>query len=653
MHAFIIRPFGQKRGVDFDAVERDLIAPALSRLGITGRTTADITRAGSIRADMFHLLLTADLVVADISIHNANVFYELGVRHALRDKRTFMIRAELDEVPFDLRTDRYLAYDPAQPVRALDALIDGLAATRREEAVDSPVYSLVSGLRAPDPATFVVVPPDFREEVAIACAARQGGDLRFLAAELDGLSWRREGRRVVGEAQFELKDLTCAAETWEAIRADLPGDVGANLRLGTIYQRLGDLVRSDLSVGRVVSLRTVAAEQLAEAHALLGSNEKTRWLADWSGLDPEMRQAEALRSPHLLQALEAYRRGFEAEPHHYYSGLNALALVTVLTELAAAHPEVWQERFGDEEEARFRLRSFADLRAQLAGAVEFALIAQEQRLAREGTSDPWLKVSGADLAFLRGRGSVRQQYREALRTLGPFAAGAVRRQFDLFQQLSLLPASVSAAAPVLETLAQRSEPRPRVRVLLFTGHRIDDPDRATPRFPASQEGAARAAIEESVSATCGGDVGNVVAIAGGASGGDLLFLEVCETLGIARHLYLIMPRDPYVRDSVAPSGGGWVARFDHQLATSTCRVYQQSDVLPRWLQGKPDYSIWERSNTWMLHNALWRGGSDTTLIALWDGAGGDGPGGTRHMVDTARARGARTIVIDTHQLFGQ
>lgn len=651
MHAFIIRPFGQKRGVDFDAVERDLIGPALSRLGITGRTTADITRAGSIRADMFHLLLTADLVVADISIHNANVFYELGVRHALRDKRTFMIRAELDEVPFDLRTDRYLAYDPTQPARALDALVDGLAATRREEVVDSPVYGLVPGLRAPDPASFIVVPPDFREEVAIACAAKQAGDLRFLAAELDGLSWRREGRRVVGEAQFELKDLTCAAETWEAIRADLPGDVGANLRLGTIYQRLADLVRSDLAVGRVLTLRTPEPKALAEAHALLGSNEKTRWIADWSGLDPETRQAEALRSPHLLQALEAYRRGFEAEPHHYYSGLNALALVTVVTELAATLPDVWQERFGDEEEARFRLRSLADLRAQLAGAVEFALIAQEQRLAREGASDPWLKVSCADLAFLRGRGNIRQQYREALRPLGPFAATAVRRQVDMFQQLSVLPASVSAAAPALETLAPRPEPRPRVRVLLFTGHRIDAPDRASARFPASQEVTARAAIEQTVRAMCGDDVSDIVAVAGGASGGDLLFLEVCEALGLARHLYLITPRDPYVRESVAPSGAGWVARFDHQFATSTCRSYQQTDALPRWLRGKPNYSVWERSNTWMLHNALWLGGPDTTLIALWDGVSGDGPGGTQHMVDTARARGARTVVLDTRQLF--
>jgi hypothetical protein len=56
----------------------------LKKLGFEGRTTQGIAKAGNIREDMFRLLVTADLVIADISIHNANVFYELGIRHALR-----------------------------------------------------------------------------------------------------------------------------------------------------------------------------------------------------------------------------------------------------------------------------------------------------------------------------------------------------------------------------------------------------------------------------------------------------------------------------------------------------------------------------------------------------------------------------------------
>jgi hypothetical protein len=80
MQALIVRPFGQREGVDFDQVERLLIGPALRALGVSGATTGELVRQGNIREDMFALLLRYDVVVAYISIHNANVFDELGVR---------------------------------------------------------------------------------------------------------------------------------------------------------------------------------------------------------------------------------------------------------------------------------------------------------------------------------------------------------------------------------------------------------------------------------------------------------------------------------------------------------------------------------------------------------------------------------------------
>ena len=65
------KPDRQGQPIYLDAVERDLIGPVLTKLGIAGRTTLDIAKAGNIRDDMFRLLVTADLVIADISIGNA------------------------------------------------------------------------------------------------------------------------------------------------------------------------------------------------------------------------------------------------------------------------------------------------------------------------------------------------------------------------------------------------------------------------------------------------------------------------------------------------------------------------------------------------------------------------------------------------------
>jgi hypothetical protein len=79
--AFIIHLFGKKndrarREIDFDRVQAVLIDPALKAVGLGGSTTGEIIEAGNIRSATFSLILEADIVVCDITIHNANVFYE-------------------------------------------------------------------------------------------------------------------------------------------------------------------------------------------------------------------------------------------------------------------------------------------------------------------------------------------------------------------------------------------------------------------------------------------------------------------------------------------------------------------------------------------------------------------------------------------------
>src|SRR6267142_2743510 len=203
MNVFIVRPFGTKSGIDFDRIETDLIRPAIEQAGLTGGTTGQFIQQGNIRTDMFEQLLTADLVIADISIHNANVFYELGIRHALRDKRTFLIKSTADkpsegtsretDVPFDLKTDRYLAYDPNQLGGAVEILAAALKLTMDAQKADSPIYQLLPTLKPADPNDVLVVPLDFREEVERVEAAKNCGDLQLLAAEVDGFGWRAAG----------------------------------------------------------------------------------------------------------------------------------------------------------------------------------------------------------------------------------------------------------------------------------------------------------------------------------------------------------------------------------------------------------------------------------------------------------------------------
>src|SRR5918998_2660756 len=109
-HAFVAMPFGIKEEIDFNAVFSELIKPALESAGFEVFRADEEIIAGNIRTDMFQELLLADLVVADLSIDNPNVWYELGVRHALRSRGVIQVQCKRDYLPFDVYVDRSLRY---------------------------------------------------------------------------------------------------------------------------------------------------------------------------------------------------------------------------------------------------------------------------------------------------------------------------------------------------------------------------------------------------------------------------------------------------------------------------------------------------------------------------------------------------------------
>ena len=670
MRAFIVRPFGVKQEINYDAVEAKLIDPVLTRLGVTGRTTGEIVSQGNIREDMFRLLLAADLVVADLSIHNPNAFYELGVRHALRDRHTFLLRANVDAYPFDLQTDRYFTYNQNAPGESVEALYKALRDTLDSEKPDSPVFALLPKMREQDPSHFLVVPLGFNEEVEHAAAERRLGDLGLLAAEARnlGFEWEVEGLRAVGRAQYALKDFMGAKNTWEAVRrTNRDYDLEANLLLGTIYEKLGKVTDSTQALDRALSVEEIPKNKKAEAYALKGRNAKTLWHEEWRDEpDTAARKTKALQSGRLTESFDDYRRAYEEDLNHFYSGLNALAMLKVKTELAAALPDVWAERFDTDEEAGQELAKLKTLGGKLAAYVELALDTTLERLKREGDRDAWAEVSIADLRCLtlNKPQRVAAAYRDALAGATDLVVYSASSQLALYQELGVLSANVEEAIKV--TGPPKNKADERQRVIIFTGHRLDVPGRKKKRFPADKEDAARPAIKKAVEDELRSGEAIAYGIAGGASGGDILFHEVCEELGIPTRLYLALEPGLYVKASVRDAGPNWVERFRRLYkrleAEGKVRVLNdladepadEAEYLPAWLRSKKDYNIWQRNNLWMLHNALSAGGDDSdTLIALWDNEStGDGPGGTSDLVARVARRGAKTVVIPTKETFG-
>jgi hypothetical protein len=105
MKAFVLMPFAP----DFDDVFSQIIRGPLEAEGfLVGR--ADEPRGTrNIMHDVLQGIADADLVVADLTGANPNVYYELGVAHAL-GRKTILLTQDLEDVPFDLRAYRVITY---------------------------------------------------------------------------------------------------------------------------------------------------------------------------------------------------------------------------------------------------------------------------------------------------------------------------------------------------------------------------------------------------------------------------------------------------------------------------------------------------------------------------------------------------------------
>jgi tetratricopeptide repeat protein len=667
MRAFIIRPFGTRKGVDFDAVENKLVGPALQNVGAEGRTTGEILEAGNIRIDMFQQLLIADLVIADITTNNPNAFYELGIRHSLQEKRTFLIRAKAKrpltveeakeaDVPFDLKTDRYFEYDPADPAASIDKLTEALRVTAASDRQDSPVFLSLPNLKSQPRDRFIPVPLGFGEDVQRAEKEKDARKLTLLGLEAAGFPWESTGLRVVGRAQLLIKRYGAAKTAWENLRKLDDYDLEANTALANIYQRVEDLTSSDQALERALKLASEPAD-IAEIHGQLGRNKKDRWMRSWcEAATPEDKARKALDSPLLMEAYEQYLAAYRQDLDSYYPGLNALFLAVIILDLAGKYPDVWNDQFAKDAEARSKLDEIAEKRGQIAQALLLRFDNVDRPAPAGGADqDQWMLSSAGDLNLLTQPTPRRAIYfyKKAAAVGGDFVLDSARKQLMLLTQLGVLKDQIEKALQVFPPESVGTSNQRIDRVLLFTGHRVDAANRPKPRFPAVKESVARDAIRSAVSDEKEITSGSIVGVSGGANGGDILFLEACDELGIPTKMLLALPENQFIEASVDNEDKSWLRRFHAQLEKHPdAPILADSPELPKWLQFKRGYDVWQRNNLWLLSEALCLAPRNLTVIALWDGELGDGPGGTEHMVGLAKERGARVIRLDTNTLFG-
>ena len=151
-------PFGRKtdaagRVTNFDSVYEKLIAPAVEAAGLEPIRADEEKIGGTIHKPMFERLMLCHYAVADITGANPNVFYELGIRHALRPRSTVILFVEGTVIPFDIALVRGIAYrtdGAGEPVDAQAPIAGDHASScaprARTRTDDSPIFQLLDDL---------------------------------------------------------------------------------------------------------------------------------------------------------------------------------------------------------------------------------------------------------------------------------------------------------------------------------------------------------------------------------------------------------------------------------------------------------------------------------------------------------------------------
>src|SRR5437016_9617042 len=343
---FVDMPFGQKADlksgtvVDFDQIYDEAIKPAIEQCGLDALRGDEERTGGIIHSAMFARLLLSEFVVADLTLANANVFYELGIRHAAKPFTTVPILANVSALPFDVALVRAVPYQlengkltetSAQQLRTelakrLRAAIDGVAAN------DSPLFQLIPnfpGIDLPDDVT-----ETFKDRLQYL------EQFRETLATARSQSTSQEKRDALLKIQSDLGDLKVVPRSVLIELMSSFRDAEAFEELVALYNAFPDNLKDYIAAKQQYALalnrrnkpgdREKALKLLDDLLKNRGADSETLGIKGRIHKDiyKEAAQAKKITAIAALDdAISAYTKGFESDTRDYYPGVNAINLL--------------------------------------------------------------------------------------------------------------------------------------------------------------------------------------------------------------------------------------------------------------------------------------------------------------------------------------
>ncbi len=334
---FVLMPFGKKLDtnniiIDFDDVYHNLIEPAIAGAGFQPIRADEEQTGGIIHKPMFERLMLCEYAVADLTSANPNVFYELGVRHAVRPWSTVLIFAEGSRLPFDVAYLRAIPYrlnpggKPAN-VESVKSILMQRLAEAKNAANDSPLYTfdLIKNVTMIDHVKTDV----FREQVQYSIDMKQ----HLAEARKKGLPELKKIEQDLGEIKnaeggvvIDLFLSNRAVDAWQEMVAlvkkmspPLAATVMVQEQLALALNRAKKGEEAERVLLNLINQRGPSSE----TYGILGRVFKDRW-------ETAIKNGEKVLARGLLdKAIDVYLKGFETDWRDAYPGINVITLMEV------------------------------------------------------------------------------------------------------------------------------------------------------------------------------------------------------------------------------------------------------------------------------------------------------------------------------------
>lgn len=634
-------PFGQsvkvgepardpKELANFRNVYERLLKPAIEQAGCSPIRADSETSAGDIRTDMFFELVTADLVVADVSAANVNVFYELGIRDGVCPRGVFLVRGNWPwAAPFDIAPDRTFTYEhkffevgteaAVQDKKGLEDEVDRLAGVLKQAIHDdqqtygSPVYSHLPGLRSPvwkdiqipKAQYFMALRDNWLGRVRVAQEKGRPGHILTLAEDAPTRVYRSQVLFTAAQALIGLTRYDAAEQVLREVLSIDEDYKDARLQLGVVLDLQGRTGEAEAEIRTILDKRV----DDALAYANLGHVYRSLWRLKWKRRRGAAQQARQIAKDNYTLAAAAFRgfsRALEMDPGSYFSGLNVVLLLAIIDDLFEG--EVRPPDFGSD--------SYTDL----IPIVSFAARCAKRRAQESGNHDDqfWSTTSLSAMALFQGHEAEAHQLIEdacAFPQTTLFQKETLKHRLQLLEELGF---KADFAARAIDLIVKSTEKKKTYRkVVLFYGNA----DAASgSQLPRSKVEAVKREISRRLAewGVGGGDLG----ICGGAREGDILFAEACKSLKADVRLLILRPGAQPLSGEIWPGDPNlWTDRFQ-KLAEGEVEIWKHEQEL-----GVPldPAATQDTHNRWLLNTvrmeAYAKKDSHLFGLVLWNGDG--------------------------------